>query len=242
MKIRHRFFGALALSLLLLAATWLLPALTALLSRRMTRPVAADALRTIVLDAGHGGIDGGAESVTGTSEKTLNLSLSRTAAALFRLCGYTVAETRTTDTLLDLPVTSGSRKTRDLAARLQIAREHPSAILISIHMNKFPLAKYSGLQVYYGESHPNSRVLAEAIQTATRTHLQPNNRREIKPATSAIYLLYRAEMPAVLVECGFLSNPDEAAALERTSYRQTLALLLVLGVQQTEQTSAQAAG
>lgn len=194
------------------------------------------ATRTVIVDAGHGGMDGGAESITGTVEKQLNLSLAQTYATLLRVCGYNVIETRTTDTMLDTGSTVGSRKTRDLAARLSFARKNPDALFVSIHMNKFPLAKYSGLQVYYGENNQKSKQLADTVQSMTRLYLQPKNTRESKCSTSAIYLLHRMENVGILVECGFLSNPEEAAMLDDPVYRQTLAVLLLCATNEYQTT------
>ena len=221
---------SLCMVALLLAAAWGLPALFALARGRAALPTDAPILRTVILDAGHGGMDGGAESVTGSLEKDLNLDLSKTLATLFRVCGYTVIETRTTDEMLGADTVGGSRKLRDLAARLQISRENPDALFLSIHMNKFPLAKYSGLQVYYTENHCESQTLARTVQSTVRTHLQPQNTREVKQSTSAIYLLHRMDAVGILVECGFLSNPEEAAALDRADYRTRLAVLLAASV------------
>ena len=97
-------------------------------------------------------------------------------------------------------------------------------------MNKFPQEQYSGLQVYYSPNHEESQKIASFIQSYTRTYLQPENEREIKKATSAIYLLHRIQSPAVLVECGFLSNPEEAEKLTTPDYQCQLACMVFAAV------------
>ena len=93
-------------------------------------------------------------------------------------------------------------------------------------MNKFPQSKYSGLQVYYSSNNEASKALADAVQNSVKASIQPDNSRETKSATSAIYLLYKIKSPAVLIECGFISNPEEAELLENTDYRKKLCLAI----------------
>ena len=181
--------------------------------------------RALILDAGHGGFDGGAVSVTGTAEKTLNLETTLTLAELLRLLGYEVILTRDSDVSLTSEA-GGSRKMQDLRGRLAIAEANPDTPFLSIHMNKFPQNRYRGLQIYYSPNHPAGETLAECMQSAVRTALQPENERAVKSATSAIYLLHRIQSPAVLIECGFLSNADEALLLEDPVYRTKLAIVL----------------
>ncbi|MBQ3866332.1 MAG: N-acetylmuramoyl-L-alanine amidase, partial [Clostridia bacterium] len=123
-----------------------------------------------------------------------------------------------------------TKKTGDLAARVACMKEHPGALFISIHMNTLPQEKYSGLQVFYSDRDPGSRLLAQALQDAARELLQPDNRREIKNGGRSIYVLERASGQAVLVECGFLSNKAEAAKLADEGYRRKLAYVLSRGI------------
>ena len=182
----------------------------------------------IVLDAGHGGEDGGAVGVDGLLEKTVNLQIAEMLRDQLTLAEIPVLMTRSDDRLLYDPQADyqGRKKMLDLRARLDIVRNTPGAVLISIHLNAFTQSKYSGLQVYYSENHPNSRQLAERIQEAVHRYLQPDNNRKTKPADSSIYLLNRSEQPAVLVECGFLSNPDECARLGDAGYIGELSTVL----------------
>ncbi|MBO5898902.1 MAG: N-acetylmuramoyl-L-alanine amidase, partial [Clostridia bacterium] len=120
-----------------------------------------------------------------------------------------------------------------IAARLAVGQSTENAMFVSIHMNAFPQRQYKGLQVYYSPHHPTSQMLAEAMQRKVAAHLQPDNERKIKRAGSEIYLLEHLECPAVLVECGFLSNAEDCAALSDESYQQRLAFLLFCAIRET---------
>lgn len=194
----------------------------------------ADALKykTVIIDAGHGGEDGGASSAAGLVEKNVNLEISMMLRDMLRANGVNVIMTREDDRLLyDRNVDfKGRKKKLDLAARLTIADTTPDAIFISIHMNSYTNPKYSGLQVWYSPNDPDSSALAELIQSNNKATLQPENTRKIKSATSSIFLLDNATCPSVLVECGFLSNPDEAAKFETTEYKQKVAFMLFCSI------------
>ena len=187
---------------------------------------------TVVIDAGHGGEDGGTQSADGMYEKDVNLEIARLLDTMLRANGVNVIITRTEDILLyDRGVDyQGRKKVLDLAARRQVAEKIENAVFVSIHMNAFPEEKYSGLQVFYSPNDKRSQALAAMIQNTVHEKLQPQNERKIKQATSSIYLLDRLQCPAVLVECGFLSNPQEASLLAQESYRQKLAFTLFCAV------------
>ena len=184
--------------------------------------------KAVIIDAGHGGEDGGASSAAGLVEKDVNLEISKILCDMLRANGINVIMTREDDRLLyDRNVDyQGRKKKLDLAARLTIADTTPDAIFISIHMNSFTNPKYSGLQVWYSPNDPDSSILANLIQSNNKATLQPENTRKTKVATSSIYLLENASCPAVLVECGFLSNPAEAALFETNEYKQKVASML----------------
>ena len=186
----------------------------------------------VIIDAGHGGEDGGAVGVTGLVEKDLNLDLARRLAALLEQQGFEVIMTRTEDVLLYDRNTNyeGRKKVLDLAARQAIGDANPDAIFVSIHANTFSQPQYHGLQIWYGAGSFGSAALAERIRCAVVDSLQPDNHRQSKQAGSNIYLLYHLNNPAVLVECGFLSNPAECKALEDEAYRDQLALALCRGI------------
>ena len=187
---------------------------------------------TVILDAGHGGEDGGAVSASGIFEKDLNLAVTLKLRDLLTASGVHVVLTRSEDVLLyDRNVDfHGRKKALDLAARRKIAEETPNAVFVSIHMNAFPQTQYKGLQIWYSQNHPASLLLAETIQKMATDQLQPKNHRRAKAATSSIYLLHKLNCPAVLVECGFLSNSEEAALLSTEDYQNRLALLLFLSI------------
>ena len=195
-------------------------------------PAQTAPITCIVIDAGHGGEDGGASSAAGLVEKDINLSVAFALRDLFEAAGISVVMTRTEDKLLyDRNVDfQGRKKVLDLAARRIVAEKTAAkyggdSLFISIHMNAFPQTQYSGMQVWYSKGDPRSADIAKSIQTASTT-LMPDNTRKIKAAGSNIYLLDRIETPAVLVECGFLSNPDEAERLSREDYRYALAAVI----------------
>jgi N-acetylmuramoyl-L-alanine amidase len=168
----------------------------------------------ILIDAGHGGEDGGATGQNGVPEKDLNLSVSMMLADLLRGAGYTVVQTRTEDRLLyDAGTKKGHKKQGDLENRVKYTEKYPNSILVSIHMNTFPTPNCEGTQVWYSQNDARSAALAKRIQDGVKEHLQPENNRKIKAATSSIYLLRHASVPAVLVECGFLSTPTECERL-----------------------------
>ena len=191
---------------------------------------------TVVLDAGHGGEDGGAISQSALYEKDLNLAVATDLCHLLEANGIKVVMTRTDDTLLyDRTVDYvGRKKVLDLAARKTIAEETPNALFVSIHMNSYPLPQYHGLQVWYSQNNGESLYLAQAIQDTVQKQLQPQNHRHVKPATSSIYLLHHLKCPAVLVECGFLSNAEEAEQLANPLYRQQLVFLLFSAIMQSQ--------
>ena len=183
---------------------------------------------TVVIDAGHGGRDGGAVALSALPEKELNLKLSLSLAEMLRACGVNVILTRDGDYMLSCDE-GNTNKSRDLAARRKIVQAQARALLVSIHMNSFPRSEYKGLQVYYSENDPLSQVFADTVQSNAKVHLQRSNNRQTKPGRE-IYLLENTECPAILVECGFLTNPEEAELLNTEQYRQKIALLLCVSV------------
>ncbi len=188
----------------------------------------------IVIDAGHGGVDGGAIAPDGGTEKEINLDVSKRLYELFKFSGVECVMTRTEDKLLADESMKSHRKMTDLKNRLaivnDIAESGRDVVLVSIHMNSFSMSKYSGLQVWYSLNDEKSQGIAKEVQSYARTWLDSENNREIKKATPSIYLLDRAQTPAILIECGFLSNPEEYARLSDTEYRNKLALIIYAAV------------
>ena len=182
-------------------------------------------LPTIVIDAGHGGEDGGASSYGGAPEKELNLLISQQLCNILASMGFKVVMTRTDDRLLYDKNSDhkGHKKSMDLANRLKIANSYKNAVLISIHMNAFPQNQYKGLQVYYSKNTDKSKKLADIIQKLNKSTMSPDNNRIAKRAGSNIYMLDRSINTAVLIECGFLSNDEEREQLNSTEYQKKLA-------------------
>lgn len=195
-------------------------------------------LPMIILDAGHGGEDGGATGTNGVAEKALNLQFTQALAALLRLNGYTVIETRTEDKLLyGANVKKGHKKQEDLQNRLAFTEEYPNSIFISIHMNTYPDQSCTGTQVWYSRNHAESAEWASAVQKSVTELLQPGNHRKTKAAGGNIYLLHRAQTPAILIECGFLSTPADCERLCDPTYRLELAMAIFSAI--TQKISAQ---
>lgn len=183
---------------------------------------------TVIIDAGHGGEDGGTKSQDGILEKDLNLDIAKRIKIILEKNNINVVMTREDDTLLYDRNTDyfGKKKLLDMQARLNIAEEHNDAVFVSIHQNYFKESMYSGLQVWYSGNNSRSLILAEAVQSKVKTKLQPNNERKTKLSGSDIYLLHNISSPAILIECGFLSNKEEAARLSDESYRQNLSQII----------------
>lgn len=188
---------------------------------------------TVIIDPGHGGVDGGAVGYDKkTIEKDINLSISLKLRDFLVVGGYNVIMTREDDRLINDEgiKTIKKQKTSDLKNRLNIINEHPEAILISVHQNKFTKSKYNGAQVFYGRKNTDSEILAQAIQDSFRSLLQPDNSREVKKTGKEIYLLYHSEIPSVMVECGFLSNPEECELLKTDDYQNQVAFTIYAGL------------
>ena len=184
---------------------------------------------TVVIDPGHGGIDGGAVGVSGSYEKDLNLVIAKETERILSSMGYTVILTRSDDTLPS-DGGKGSRKEQELRARIRVPEEQENAIFVSIHMNRFPDPSVKGMTFYYSPNHPDSHTLAESMRRVMLEKLQGDNRRPMKEATSGIYVLYHTTVPAVLVECGFLSNPLEEAMLKEEDYQNKIAQTISEGI------------
>ena len=188
-------------------------------------------LPTIIIDAGHGGEDGGAVSDSGLLEKDINLSIAMQLKEMFQVSGFKVVMVRETDiSVYDEGCTTiREKKNSDLHNRLKLIESQDNCVLLSIHQNKFTDSRYSGTQVFYSTQTPQSKELAEYLKESVVSMLQPENKRETKPATKDIYLLYNTTKPAVIVECGFLSNEKEAALLSDDAYQKKMAFSIYCG-------------
>lgn len=187
---------------------------------------------TVIIDAGHGGEDGGAVAINGALEKDINLAIALELEKNLKQNNFEVIMTRNADVSVgDQSLgTIAERKRSDTRARLRTVEEAGECILISIHQNHFSQGKYSGAQVFYSVNHSESAALAEAIRQNIVSSLQPDNKRENKQADSNIYLLHNCQIPAVLVECGFLSNQAETEKLCTESYQKDMAAAIYNGL------------
>lgn len=184
--------------------------------------------RTIVIDPGHGGEDPGA-SENDIIEKHLNLDVSLKLNSFLTGAGYNTILTRTEDKLLYKQGEENRKKFFDLRNREEIANTYENSLFVSIHMNKFPASYCKGLQTFYSENNPESKIIANSVQENIRL-LQTDNKRAIKSGNQTIYLLEKLQMPAVLIECGFISNPEEAKLLINEDYQKALALSIYCGI------------
>ena len=181
-------------------------------------------LPTVIIDAGHGGEDGGAVGKNGAYEKDINLEISKKLKARLEALGIPCELTRSEDILLydrnaDF---EGKKKKLDLLARYEFASKYQNAVFISIHQNSFPKEQYDGFQVYYSPNNEASSILAELLEKSVTEALPETRCRESKAGTSSIYLLDKLSCPAVLVECGFISNEAECSRLCDEEYQNKL--------------------
>lgn len=182
-------------------------------------------LHTVIVDAGHGGIDGGATSCTGVLESKINLEIALCLNDLLTLLGHDTQMVRTTDTSVYTEgKTIAAQKVSDLKERVRIVKETENAILISIHQNTFSDSRYGGAQVFYGAGEGSS-TLAGRLQTLFTQTVNKGSNRKSKPA-SGVYLLENIDKPGILIECGFLSNPKEEALLRSKDYQQQLCMVI----------------
>lgn len=190
----------------------------------------------IVIDPGHGGEDGGCISIDGTPEKGINLSISLEFADMMRVFGYDVVMTRSEDkAIYDSGVTGISKqKLSDMKNRLAIINKTENTIAVSVHQNQYTDSKYSGAQMFYSGTNPLSQQLAQTVQDKFKNNLQPENQREIKLVTDELYLLVNSHCPAIMCECGFLSNKQESAMLESEQYQKEVAFTIFSGVTEFE--------
>ncbi len=183
-----------------------------------------------IIDAGHGGEDGGAVSPGGVVESRINLEIARRVDGILGFCGEPALMLRTEDISLHDPeaVSLREKKASDLHNRADTASSYPEATLLSIHQNIFQQSRYRGTQVFYAPTQ-GSQELAQVIQGVVRESLQPDNSRESKPIPDTVYLMNHIPNRAVLVECGFLSNPEEEGLLQDPKYQTKLAAAIAAG-------------
>lgn len=175
----------------------------------------------IVIDAGHGGMDGGTTGISGTKEDAVNLAIAKRLNAVLSLFGYETAMTRTGESDLSTKgETIRARKQSDLRNRVSQINTLPSAVMVSIHQNHYPDSQYHGPQVFHTT---DAAELAGAMQTALNAVLDSGR---TEKAASGVYLMEHISHPGILVECGFLSNPAEEQQLSTPEYQRALAAVM----------------
>lgn len=189
----------------------------------VTTPQANDSV-VVVIDAGHGGMDGGCVSVNGVVEKDINLSILLKVRDMCDAFGYKVVVTRDSDkSIHDDDVKGvGNQKKSDMDNRLKIFNKYENAIALSIHQNQFTQSQYSGAQMFYSTTNPMNEKLAQTMQTEFVAQLQSENTREIKQVGKELFLCYYTKSPSLMIECGFLSNPRKLHYLKLKNTRARL--------------------
>ena len=190
--------------------------------------------KLIIIDAGHGGIDGGAVGKNNVIEKNINLSIAKKLETMLTACGFEVIMTRTTDDMIGETLSGNAtihqKKVSDTKARVSLINSHPNAIVLSIHQNLFSDSKYYGAQMFYSTKNEDSKALGTFLQNRFSSMLQTDNERKAKPVSNNIYIMNHITVPAVLVECGFISNAVEAANLTNDEYQNKIAFVIYAAV------------
>ena len=212
------------MAMIVIAALWGSKGVTAIL---VNAPVSNR--KTVVIDAGHGGVDGGAISCTGKPESLYNLEISLRLNDLFHLLGIHTVMIRTDDSsVYTQGTTIAQKKVSDLKERVRVVNHQVDAVLVSIHQNQFTDSRLSGAQVFYAAT-PGSEILAKQLQSTLKETINPSSRREAKGA-KGVYLMQHIQTQGILVECGFLSNPLEEAKLRDATYQKKLCSVIVATV------------
>ena len=183
--------------------------------------------RIIVLDAGHGGADGGASGPDGTRECDLNLAITLKTDAVLGLLGEETLLLRSTDTDLSSSDAKSisQKKVSDIRRRVELTNSQPGAILVSIHCNTYSQEKYHGAQVFYTGG---AKEFGETMQLALKTGVDPTNARMAKAVSPDVYLMNHIKVPGILVECGFLTNQEELTNLKDPDYQTRLAVTIAV--------------
>ena len=176
-------------------------------------------------NASHGGFDGGASSNWGALEKDINLAIALKTRDALTLFGFDVIMTRSDDSAL------ADTKKEDMYACLDIANANPNSVFVSIHQNYFEEDKYSGAQMFYGHNNENdAKSLALILQNNFKDNLNPQNQRQIKKSDNSLFLFKKTPQPSVLIECGFLSNYNEAQLLQNEKYQTKISLTIAQSI------------
>ena len=204
-------------------------------SHRQTVPVSGagqgNAPRMVVIDPGHGGQDGGAVAADGTAESEINLAVSLRLEGLLRFAGVPTEMTRREDVMVCDPglATMRQRKVSDIHNRVELVNGIPGAVLLSIHQNSLPSSPVTHGAQAFRNREPEAEALAQTMQDTLNTVVNTHRAKEPKQISESIYLMNHVTVPAVLVECGFLSNEEETARLRQGEYQTKLAAAIAAG-------------
>lgn len=184
--------------------------------------------KTVIIDPGHGGIDVGTVGIDGSLEKNINLSISLDLYDFLMVSGINTVLTRDGDYEM---YRAGEQRTKsDLYNRMDYINSVPNSILISIHQNHFENEAEWGTQVWYSPNDEISPTLADKILQSVKKNIQPENKRENKVSDNSYYILYKAQKPSVMVECGFISNENENKRLQDKEYQRDMAYSILVGI------------
>ena len=184
--------------------------------------------KTVIIDPGHGGIDVGTVGIDGSLEKNINLSISLDLYDYLMVSGINTVLTRDGDYEV---YKAGEKRTKsDLYNRMDFINSVPNSILISIHQNHFENEAEWGTQVWFSPNDEISPTLADKILRSVKKNIQPENKRENKVSDSSYYILYKAQKPSVMVECGFVSNKNENNKLQDKEYQKDMAYSILAGI------------
>ena len=219
MKRKIELFMILFLLMGAIVASWKLSELTANVSKEEKKAKKEEVV--IVVDPGHGGEDPGKVGINDVLEKDLNLQIAKKVKKLLEEAGIKIEMTRTNDKVPDA-------KKEDLNQRVQLINETKPKLALCIHQNSYPDAKIKGAQVFYHTITPEAEDVASIVQEQLRT-VDPTNTRQIKE-NDTYYMLKNCQVPTIIVECGFLTNPEEAAKLTQEEYQDQIAQAICEGV------------
>lgn len=184
--------------------------------------------KTVIIDPGHGGIDVGTVGIDGSLEKNINLSISLDLYDFLMVSGINTVLTRDGDYEM---YRAGEQRTKsDLYNRMDYINSVPNSVLISIHQNHFENEAEWGTQVWYSPNDEISPTLADKILQSVKKNIQPENKRENKVSDNSYYILYKAQKPSVMVECGFVSNENENKRLQDKEYQRDMAYSILVGI------------
>lgn len=184
--------------------------------------------KTVIIDPGHGGIDVGTVGIDGSLEKNINLSISLDLYDFLMVSGINTVLTRDGDYEM---YRAGEQRTKsDLYNRMDYINSVPNSILISIHQNHFENEAEWGTQVWYSPNDEISPTIADKILQSVKKNIQPENKRENKVSDNSYYILYKAQKPSIMVECGFVSNENENKRLQDKEYQRDMAYSIFVGI------------